>query len=84
MRKLITSCTPCPLRSRCIRPCRAVEKQLPKPESGRIGVLRSRLALLYGERLEVRRRYVRWLLDGRHLLKGRMKFAFNLRYNSGQ
>jgi RNA polymerase sigma factor (sigma-70 family) len=41
------------------------------------------MALLYGERLEARRRYVRFLLDWRHVLSPKARAVFDLRYNNG-
>ena len=83
MNYLIKSCSPCPRRSTCTSPCRAVEALLPHEETGRVSGLQRRYAMLYGERLEARRALVRFMLDWRDVLKGRQKRAFNLRYNDG-
>jgi DNA-directed RNA polymerase specialized sigma24 family protein len=83
MNQPISSCTPCLLRALCTQPCPDVEALLPHEDHGRVEGLERRHKWLYGMRLDTRRAYVRRLLDGRHVLRGRMKRAFNLRYNDG-
>lgn len=50
-------------------------------DSGRVAGLHKRHAQRYGEKLEARRSYVRFLLDWRHCLRGRARQVFDLRYN---
>lgn len=57
--------------------------RLPAPDRGRIAGLTRRGGMLYGERLERRRAYVRFLLDWRHVLRGRVRQVFELRFDSG-
>ena len=57
--------------------------QLSAPDRGRIAGLARRGGMLYGERLERRRAYVRFLLDWRHVLRGRVRQVFELRFDSG-
>lgn len=80
---MTNKCTTCPTRSTCVEPCKAVAALLPTEQTGRISGLERRNYRLYGEKLEKRRAYVRFLLDWREILSPRARQAFDLRYNDG-
>ncbi len=82
-RSLRLTCRGCPVRATCTSVCADISRQLPAADRGRIAGLQRRMALLYGERLEARRRYVRFLLDWRHVLSPQARAVFDLRYNNG-
>lgn len=77
------ACTTCSRRAECRAICPEVSLRLPAPDRGRIAGLASRHRLLYGARLERRRSYVRFLLDWRDVLRGRLRMVFDLRYDHG-
>lgn len=77
------TCATCSLRPTCQQPCPDVARLLPHDNTGRVAGLQRRNARLYGQRLEGRRRYVRFLLDWRDVLGGNARRAFDLRYNDG-
>lgn len=76
-------CESCPLRASCTKPCRDVEKLLPKIHTARL----SRAYAADGERfllmLQARREEVLLMLDYREQLKGRMRQVFDLKYMEG-
>jgi hypothetical protein len=74
-------CVVCPVRADCQQVCPGVAGLLPPEDRGRVAGLARRNALYYARRLERRRSYTRFLLDWRHLLCGRQRQVFDLRYN---
>src|SRR5262245_30173842 len=76
-------CKDCPLRAICKAPCSDVERLLPKDWTAEMSRQRSTRRQAFFRRLLRERRDVRLMLEYRHLLSGRQREIFDLKYNEG-
>lgn len=76
-----TSCTDCPLRETCDKPCADIERLLVNEDHARIHALHRRNALQAAQRLHAEIQAAREMTSGRSVLRGRAREVFDLTYN---
>lgn len=76
-----TSCTDCPIRENCTKPCADIERQLANEDHGRIHALHRKDAMQAARRLHAEIDAARELTSRRGKLRGRAREVFDLTYN---